>query len=91
MTQAMIQAIQQIVALRAQRDALASVVVIALARLHDGNTLEEYGVEAQLQAVGLIEATDWEGRAHRLSNFGREAMEGSGADGEMLDNWFQCS
>jgi hypothetical protein len=90
MTEAMTQAVQEIVALRAQRDALASVVVIAWARIRDGNTREEYGMQAQLQAVGLIEEADGEGRTHRLTAFGRDAMQGCGADGEALDHWFQC-
>jgi hypothetical protein len=88
MTQAIEQAMQEIVALRVQRDALASVVVIAWARAHDRNTREDCSLQAQLLAVGLIEEPDWEDGAHRLSEFGREAMQGCGIDGETLANWF---
>jgi hypothetical protein len=88
MTEAINQAMQEIVTLRAQRDALASVVVIAWARSRDGNTTEECGIQAQLLAVGLIEEIDWDAHAHRLTNFGREAMNGCGAEGDLLDDWF---
>jgi hypothetical protein len=88
MTEAIDQAMREIVALRVQRDALASVVVIAWARSRDGNTSAECGVHAQLMAVGLIEEADWEEGVHRLTGFGREAMQGCGADNDTLDNFF---
>lgn len=89
MTGAIDQAMQQIVALQSQRDALASVVVIAWARSRDQNTLEECGIQAQLQAVGLIEEVDWDPRTHRLTEFGREALQGCDPSGEALDHWFK--
>jgi hypothetical protein len=89
MTKALQQAMHNIVALRTQRDALASVVVIAWARARDGNTLEEYGMQAQLQAVGLIEEVDWQEHTHRLTDFGREAMQGCDETGEAFDHWFK--
>jgi hypothetical protein len=88
MTQAIDQAMQEIVALRVQRDALASVVVIAWARAHDGNAQKECSMQAQLLAVGLIEEPNWDEDVHRLTDFGREAMQGCGIDGETLANWF---
>jgi hypothetical protein len=89
MTRPIDHALQEIVALRAQRDALASVVVIAWARARDrGYAGEEDGTQAQMLAAGLIEETECEARAHlkpvdpchRLSDFGREAMQGCDAD-----------
>jgi hypothetical protein len=77
MTEALVQAMREMVALRVQRDALASVVAIAWARAREGKIRDEHGMHAQLLAVGLIEETDWEAGTHRLSDFGREAMQGS--------------
>jgi hypothetical protein len=70
MTQAIDHALREITALRAQRDALASVVVIAWARARDENARdsnacvvyadEGYGMQAQMLAAGLIEETEAE-------------------------------
>jgi hypothetical protein len=81
---------RQIVALRAQRDALANVVLIAWAQARDGrHIIDDHGAQMQMPAAGPIEETEYEARAwqhsvdpyDRLTEFGREAREDGGPDG----------